>query len=334
MATFSENIYKIRGGAIYGTEVREAIAEALEQSDHFEDLNSRLDTVENIVDGRELFVSTERISDDNYRLNITNGSGDAFMSDLYKAFHKVGVIGDSLSVGYMYNKSTQTATSRMLEYSWPKVVMRDAEAPWLNLGTSGQSVITWCSNVTYGKVQAEASGNKCQAYIIGLGENDQSDSARGCPLGTPADITGDYTQVATTYYGGYVRIIEILKHINPTCKIFCLTNPRSGGTGGDGRARYNEAVRYIANTYYAEDSNVLLLDMADEFGYLFNGNQYLPSDSASMQGGHYSPSGYTRIATIIEKMLSMKMESTYGAMLDIAYIPYDTGNPTANTMTE
>lgn len=249
------------------------------------------------------------------------------LPDLFKAFKKVGVVGDSLSVGYMMNKSTGVVTSRMLAYSWPKVVMRDAGGvPWLNLGTSGQNVLTWCSNATYGKVQAEASGNKCQAYIIGLGENDQSGTERGCPLGSPSDIVNNYQTVATTYYGGYARIIQILKHLNPDCKIFCLTNPRNG----TGRQNYNEAVRYITNTYYANDSSIMLVDVANDTDVFNQG--YLPADMAAITGGHYSAAGYARVASIMEAEISNAMEANVSSMYNIAYIPYDTTDPTDNTM--
>lgn len=263
--------------------------------------------------------------------DIYAGSSDAFKADLFNAFKKVGVVGDSLSVGYMYNKQTEVATSRMLSYSWVKKVMNDAGVPWLNLGTSGQSVLTWCSNATYGKVQAEASGNKCQMYIIGLGENDQSNSARGVPLGTPEDIVDNYQTVATTYYGGYARIIQILKHINPDCKIFCLTNPR---TGGNARAEYNVAVRYIAGTYYTPNDNVFLVDLANDDGTLFNGGTFLPTDAATITGGHYSAVGYSRIATIMENAIMKAIQANQTHFIDVAYIPYDTTDPTPNTMTE
>lgn len=262
--------------------------------------------------------------------DVYGGASSEFPPDLFNAFKKVGVIGDSLSVGYMMNKSTGVATSRMLAYSWVKKVMNNAGVPWLNLGTSGQNVLTWCSNATYGKVQAEASGNKCQMYIIGLGENDQSDSTRGIPLGTSSDIVDNYQTAATTYYGGYARIIQILKHLNPDCKIFCLTNPRTGGN----RADYNVAVRYIAGTYYTAQDNVFLVDLANNMPELFNGGTFLPVDSAAITGGHYSAVGYSRIASIIEKAITKAIEANQAQFVDIPYIAYDTTDPTPNTMTE
>ena len=50
-------------------------------------------------------------------VDIYASAGSAVTSsDLFKAFQKVGVVGDSLSVGYMYNKLTEVATSRMLQF--------------------------------------------------------------------------------------------------------------------------------------------------------------------------------------------------------------------------
>lgn len=253
-----------------------------------------------------------------------------FDSDLYKAFRKVGVIGDSLAVGYIWNKATQTGIPRALEYSWVKEVMKTAGVPWLNFGTSGQGTLTWYSNSTYGKVQTTPNGNKCQAYIIGLGQNDQNPNASGyAPLGTPSDITTNPNATVTTYYGGYSRIIAHLKSINPTCKIFCLTNPRVSTTSEP----YNEAVRYIAETYYSNDNNVILVDLATNYSTYFMGNSYLARDNRSIGGGHYSPSGYARIASIMMRAISEAMEKNVTTMYNIAQIPYDTADPTPNTMT-
>ena len=262
----------------------------------------------------------------NYNINEI-----VFDSDLYRAFRKVGVIGDSLSVGYIWNKTAQTNIPRALEYSWPKQVMKSAGVPWLNFGTSGQGTLTWYSNSTYGKVQTLPNGNKCQAYIIGLGQNDQNPNASGyAPLGSPEDVTTDPDATVTTYYGGYSRIIAHLKRINPTCKIFCLTNPRVSTTS----APYNEAVRYIADTYYSNDNNVILVDLATDYSIYFMGNSYLVRDAIAIEGGHYSPSGYSRIATIMMRAISEAMERNASSMYNIAQIPYDTADPTPNTMTE
>ena len=248
--------------------------------------------------------------------------------DLFKTFLKVGVIGDSLSVGYMWNLETETAVSRMLPFSWPKYVGRDAGVPWLNLGTSGQSVLTWCSNGTYGKVQMEAEGNKCQAYIIGLGVNDSSNSDRAAPLGSPADIVDDPDAVATTYYGGYARIIQLLKRRNPDCKIFCLTIPANNATQNP----YSNAVRYIAEEYYSTEDNVYLVDLGEDYLSRYQGTNPIARDRNKIRS-HYSAAGYKLIASLMEEAISARMLENQEDFVDVAYIPYDVGDPTPNTMT-
>ena len=112
---------------------------------------------------------------------------------------------------------------------------------WLNLGASGQSVLTWCSNSTYGKVQMEAEGNKCQAYIIGLGVNDSSNSDRAVPLGSPSDIVDDPDTVATTYYGGI-----LLKSATDPLGIYAV---RDFTRDNDGKTYY-EVIKYAYISKY------------------------------------------------------------------------------------
>ena len=268
--------------------------------------------------------NTQGISD-----AIENGAGrsamdsERYYTELYKVIKRAAVCGDSLSVGYSRNPDTQESRPRNLDYSWVKCVGRDSAAYWLNMGTSGQNVLTWCTNDRYGKVQLEGQNNKSQVYIIGLGENDIND----VPLGTSDDITNDPDIVATTYYGGYSRIIELIKRVNPDAKIICVTNARTAGL----RAQYNEAVRYIAQTHYTTDDNVFLLDMAADYGYLFTTAGYpLTIDKAAVS--HYSSLGYQIISKIMEYAISKLMLDNYLDFIDMLWIPYDTGEPTGETM--
>ena len=276
------------------------------------------------------YLWTPSVVNGTYYVNgndIYGGNDSSFRHDLYKEFQRVGVAGDSLSVGYSYNPVTGETLRRNLKYSWPKYVMRDAGVPWLNLGQSGMTVLTWCSDATYGKVQAEESGNKCQAYIIGLGENDQYNNA--VPLGSASDISDNPDTVATTYYGGYARIINILKRVNPDCLIFCLTNPNPNGN----RAEYNTAVRYIAGTHFGSDNNVFLVEMAAYTPEFRDANSLIYQDGVNITS-HYSPVGYRLIASIMEEAISHRMMADINAFKLVAFIPYDTGDPTPNTMTE
>lgn len=245
-------------------------------------------------------------------------------SDLYKVFKRVGVCGDSLSVGYMKKPQTEQVLSRSLPYSWVKCVGRDADSDWLNFGTTGQNVLTWCSSETYGKVQMEAANNKCQAYVIGLGENDCTEVT----LGSASDIVTNPDTVATSYYGGYARIIQLIKRKNSDAKIFCFTNPREDST----RKPYNDAVRYISETYYSTSDNVYLVDLAADYADFFAEGTPLYIDKQAVS--HYSAIGYQMLAKVNEQAISGVMLKHQSDFLTIPFIDYDTGTPSADTMTE
>lgn len=247
---------------------------------------------------------------------------------LYKIIQKVGVVGDSLAVGYMLD-SSNAVHPRNLKYSWVKNMQRDSGVPYLIFGNSGQNVLTWCSSTyNYGLVQALASGNKCQVYIIGLGVNDASvGTSRYVPLGSQNDIVSNPDTVATTYYGGYARIIQLLKRNNNNCIVVCLTNPLAN----DNAEEYNNAVRYICNTYYNSDNKVILLDLYN-YKNLFKA-QYseLTRDRARpMAGGHYTPYGYRFIADVMELLIGETIYNNRSAFENLPFINYDEGYGTGD----
>ena len=256
--------------------------------------------------------------------DVYDNNSSALPYDLFKTFQKVAVCGDSLAVGYSWNPDTQTATRRNLKYSWPKYVMKDAGVPWLCLGDSGQTTLTWASDPTYGKVQLEAAGNKAQLYIIGLGENDQNNY--DVPLGTPSDIAFDPDVVASTFYGGYARIIELIKVVNPDAYILCLTNPNPNGH----RAEYNNAVRYISEVAYTSSDNVYLLEMTSYTPDFRDPSSLIYQDNVNITS-HYSPIGYKLIASVMEKAISNRIKADIDDFKMVAFVPYDTADNTPDT---
>lgn len=90
MATFQQNLAKIRGEAVYAPEMRDAIAEALEQSIEIADdliaasegtingriteLRTLLVTVKDLVDNRELYIDAPTISETDHELRIMNAA--------------------------------------------------------------------------------------------------------------------------------------------------------------------------------------------------------------------------------------------------------------------
>lgn len=72
MATLEQNIAKIRSTAVLGTDVREAIASALEQTDSRVD--DQVQTVINTIETNSVFMNVTKISGtaDDYLLEITD----------------------------------------------------------------------------------------------------------------------------------------------------------------------------------------------------------------------------------------------------------------------
>ena len=261
-----------------------------------------------------------------------------YYSELYKTFKRVGVIGDSLSVGYSGHTGTYPKIiERNLAYSWPKYIGRDADSYWLNFGEHGMNVLTWCSSATRGKVQMEAENNKCQCYIICLGVNDSTPTGtRHVDVGQASDIVDNPDTVATTYYGGFARIIQLVKRRNPYARIFCSTIPdEQRSTANRTRYKpYNDAVRYIAGTYYTTNDNVFLLDIAADYGDLFNtpGSPLYIEQVGDNRVSHFSSVGYQMISKIYETAISKVMLQNQPKFMDIMYIPCDTAEPTEDTM--
>ncbi len=74
MATLEQNIAKIRGTATKGTDVREAIASAIEQTD--ERVDNQVQSIIGVIETNSVFMKTTKISGttDDYLLEITNHS--------------------------------------------------------------------------------------------------------------------------------------------------------------------------------------------------------------------------------------------------------------------
>ena len=116
--------------------------------------------------------------------------------------------------------------------------------------------------------------HKCEAYIIGLGQNERNNNY---PIGTAADIhIEDYDQNPETYYGNYGKIILKIKEVQPKAKIFILTDPLQAVES----AGYNAAVREIAGIF----ENVYLVDL-----YTYGSSLYSSGWLAlQKRGGHFA----------------------------------------------
>lgn len=235
----------------------------------------------------------------------------SFENSAFGTFAKFGVIGDSLSVGYM-GDSSGTAHGRNIYYSWGQVLARRYGNKCLNFGFSGATTETWYTNEKHGKVELVQEQNKCQAYVVGLGVNDTVTESN---VGNANDINlSDYTQNANTFYGNYAKVLQTIMETAPTAYIFVFTIPKTKGTNRFSEIK-NNAIKGVV-TKLASD-RVFVIETND-YSELFN----LDVITDNSYSSHYTAIGYANIATINAIMLSDCMNSNADKLKDIAFIPY------------
>lgn len=205
-------------------------------------------------------------------------------------FEKIGVIGDSISVGWAKDKNGNNSR-RNTGISWPQQMARRLGCTAYNLGASGVDPVEWFqpdyefAEYCYTQYQ---SVDECDLYIIGLGLNPTSS------IGSVSDINqSDYTQNAETFYGQYARIIQMINSEHPNAIVICVTEPTTMATS------YDEAVRNICDLNFIKAE---LVDLDADYRYLFT----TPEIIAERQPDevHYTPYGYSLIADAFMKALN------------------------------
>lgn len=228
-----------------------------------------------------------------------------------KVFKRVGCIGDSYMAGYIAAGSDVPADYP--EYSWPHFMEVLTGNTWTNFGYSGSSTKSWM-NGQANLANVQAPGNKCQAYVIGLGINDSSGShPNHVDLGTAADIGTN----ADSYYAYYYKLVEAVRTVNADAPIFCTTLPKGGST----IAGYNTAVRDIVTYCQTASEPVYLLDLAGDY----NNVQYFknPILSTDAENGHYTGIGYEYMAECLLKVISDVVNANNADFKNIHKIAYD-----------
>ena len=230
---------------------------------------------------------------------------------MFTAFNKFGVIGDSLSSGEIaYWDGTQNVYVDNIDNSWGQYMARRYGLECINFSRGGLNTRSWLTD-SEGLPKLIASGNLCKAYIIGLGVNDANKLGAGY-LGTSNDINlADYTQNADTYYGNYGRIIGNIKAIQPNAKIFLLTIPDTGSQ----YTIFNNAVRTIANMF----DNVYLIDLYTLYlSYFTTGFIH-----DNLRAGHYNAIAYNYMATLLYDWICDFMYNSYTEFKQIDLIPVE-----------
>ena len=204
-------------------------------------------------------------------------------------FLNVGCIGDSLASGEAYwNEGGITQGADFYEYSWGQFLARQTGNTYYNWSRGGLTSKTWNSS-TYA-TECFDGNHLCEAYIIGLGQNDHNQSMT---IGSSADIDfADYNNNADTVYGNYAKIIQRIQDINPKAKIFVLTdmNPYVERDG------YNAPMRDMPSLF----SNVYLVDLQAYGSRYYNS----PILSAQMRAGHYNAYGYKLCSLLISNYIN------------------------------
>ena len=222
----------------------------------------------------------------------------------FSAFKKFGVIGDSLSVGYNYDKDNPSNPSlRNIDFSWGQAVARLYGNSCVNMGKAGITTAQWLEDQDYGIGVLQADGNKCQAYVIGIGINDVVD-----------------TSSRATFKTNYQAIVNAVKTENPRAKIFCITMTMSSNY-----ELKNEVIKEVV----ADNSNVYLIDIAEEFKDVFDSQMirdyYL--------GNHYTAGGYVNIGMVLSWIISNVMDKNADDFWDVYKIEYDAPPEKQNKLT-
>ena len=203
-------------------------------------------------------------------------------------FHRIGVIGDSLSSGELtYKVNDQWVFVDKYEYSWLSNIARTLGLEKAHYSQGGYTAKDFVDDSGGHKTRL-LNDTACNAYYIALGTNDKNQSY---PLGTISD-----TKDTASFVGYMKNIIDVVHTKAPNAVIFLLS------TYND----WNET-----NVSYSE----IIEDISELYNYCF----YLDFQKASAintqtegiwsAGGHFSTAGYVYVANII-------LELTNKAVMD------------------
>ena len=129
--------------------------------------------------------------------------------DYTKLMKKVGVVGDSLISGVMYDGDIG---KHCWDYSWISNIFKPLGNEVFYFSHGGYGVKTWFNN-NYDKKLTDAE--MCDVYFINFGTNDIW--RKEYPLGWSSDETG-----SNSFCGWYKKLIEFIHSYNPNSKIFCM----------------------------------------------------------------------------------------------------------------
>ena len=170
---------------------------------------------------------------------------DRYVSDggMTALLRNVCCIGDSLASGEFesLDENEKRGYHDMFDYSWGQFLARIAGLEVKNFSRGGMTAKEYMQSFAdkKGFWADDVQGN---AYIIALGVNDVVN--RGQPVGTLEDTEREEeTDTFAWYFGALVRR---LRKINPKCRLFFVTMPKSGSSHDELRARHADFLHSFA----------------------------------------------------------------------------------------
>lgn len=233
--------------------------------------------------------------------------------ELLSCFFNVGCIGDGLASGVAVYKDAEgqlvVNSVNRYPYSWGKFLERMTGNHYYNWSAGGLRTDTWLSS-SYA-TECFDGNHLCQAYIIGLGQNDNNKN-QGSDIGSVSDIDlSNYSNNANTFYGRYAKIIQKIKEVQPKAKIFVVTDPNDSVNANG----YNVAIRKMAELF----NFVYVLDMREHWNdapcstLLNNQKRY----------GHFNAVGYFLIAKMMMTYIDWIMQKHWKDFREIENIGTD-----------
>ena len=231
---------------------------------------------------------------------------DTDKSQPFRAFLKLGVVGDSLSSGEsVANNSGQNVYVDNYDYSWVQFIARRNGQTAINFSEGGLTTRSWLTNQN-GLSKLQNLENKCDCYFIALGMNDAGTLGYSY-VGTSSDIhSDDPNQNADTFYGNYGRIISAIKEVQPKAKIFMLTMATEGDAH---RGAYNTAIQEIATLF----DNCYIIPFS-------NTDLYEPTIYNNRRVGHFNAVGYQAMSLVIERYANEIMLDNWEDFRTIEFI--------------
>jgi len=204
-------------------------------------------------------------------------------------FHKIGICGDSLSSGEIYNGS---AMRDCYKYSWLANIAHSIDAEYVHYSKGGLTSKAWWNDASGYKTALANETEKPSAYYVAFGTNDKNQSEYG--IGTISDVAG------TDSFVGYMRaIIEYIHTNQPNAVVFLVSTYNTS----DASTPYNEMISDITDLY----NYCYFIDYAN------HGTVFTTQSSIFVENSHFSTLGYIKVATTIKKLTETIMKNNLTA---------------------